>query len=82
MRGAAILAFIRTAADPMAVLLAAAAAVYYALGERTDAYVLLAAIVPVLAVDVVLEARSRTALKKLAGVVAPRARVIRGGVRI
>ena len=59
----------------MAIMLAAAGAVYYALGERTDAYVLFAAIVPVLAVDVILEARSRTALKKLAGVVAPRARV-------
>ena len=80
-RGAAILAFIRTAADPMAVMLAAAGAVYYALGERTDAYVLFAAIVPVLAVDVILEARSRTALKKLAGVVAPRARVVRNGVQ-
>ena len=80
-RGAAILAFIRTAADPMALMLAAAGAVYYALGERTDAYVLFAAIVPVLAVDVILEARSRTALKKLAGVVAPRARVVRSGVQ-
>ena len=80
-RGATILAFIRTAADPMAVMLAAAAAVYYALGERTDAYVLLAAIVPVLAVDVILAARSRTTLKKLAGVVAPRAHVVRGGVQ-
>ena len=64
----------------MAVMLAAAAAVYYALGERTDAYVLAAAIVPVLAVDVILEARSRTALRKLAGVVAPRARVVRSGI--
>ncbi|HEY9157117.1 cation-transporting P-type ATPase [Candidatus Binatus sp.] len=80
-RGAAILALIRTVADPMAVMLAAAGAVYYALGERTDAYVLFAAIVPVLAVDVILEARSRTALKKLAGVVAPRARVVRNGVQ-
>jgi P-type Ca2+ transporter type 2C len=79
-RGAAILALIRTVADPMALMLAAAGAVYYALGERTDAYVLLAAIVPVLAVDVILEARSRTALKKLAGEVAPRACVVRGGV--
>ncbi len=79
--GAAILAFVRTVADPMAVMLAAAGAVYYALGERTDAYVLFAAIVPVLAVDVILEARSRTALKKLAGVVAPRARVVRSGVQ-
>ena len=65
----------------MAVMLAAAGAVYYALGERTDAYVLFAAIVPVLAVDVILEARSRTALKRLAGAVAPRARVIRSGVQ-
>jgi P-type Ca2+ transporter type 2C len=80
-RGAAILEFIRTAADPMAIMLAVAAAVYYALGERTDAYVLFAAIVPVLAVDVILEARSRTALRKLAGVVAPRARVLRGGMQ-
>ena len=81
-RGAAILTFIRTAADPMAVMLAVAGAVYYALGQRTDAYVLFAAIVPVLAVDVILEARSRSALKKLAGVVAPRARVVRDGVQI
>ena len=81
-RGAAILTFIRTAADPMAVMLAAAAAVYYALGQRTEAYVLFAAIVPVLAVDVILEARSRTALRKLAGVVAPRAHVIRGGAEL
>ncbi|MGH7924831.1 MAG: cation-translocating P-type ATPase [Candidatus Binatus sp.] len=81
-RCAAILEFVRTAADPMAIMLAAAGAVYYALGERTDAYVLFAAIIPVLAVDVILEARSRTALKKLAGVVAPRARVVRGGVEV
>jgi P-type Ca2+ transporter type 2C len=81
-RGAAILAFFRTAADPMAIMLAAAGAVYYALGERTDAYVLFAAIVPVLAVDVILEARSRTALKRLAGAVAPRAHVVRSGVQI
>ena len=80
-RGAALLAFFRTLADPMAAMLAVAAGVYYALGERTDAYVLFAAIVPVLAVDVILEARSRTALKRLAGVVAPCAFVVRGGVQ-
>ena len=81
-RGAAFLTSIRTAADPMAMMLAAAAAVYYALGQRTEAYVLFAAIVPVLAVDVILQARSRTALRKLAGVVAPRAHVIRGGAEL
>ena len=80
-RGAALLALFRTLADPMALMLAVAAGAYFALGERTDAYVLFAAIVPVLAVDVILEARSRTALKGLAGVVAPCAFVVRGGVQ-
>src|SRR5512139_151221 len=45
--------------DPMAVMLAAAAAVYFVLGETRDAIVLVVALVPVLGVDVVLEARSR-----------------------
>ena len=66
----------------MALMLAAAAAAYYALGERTDSYVLLAAIVPVLGVDVLLQARSRAALRKLAGAVAPRATVIRDGTEV
>ncbi|MHB8381405.1 MAG: cation-translocating P-type ATPase [Candidatus Binataceae bacterium] len=74
--------FVRTAADPMALMLAAAAAAYYALGERTDSYVLLVAIVPVLAIDVLLQARSRAALRKLAGAVAPRATVIREGTEV
>ncbi|HYL60314.1 MAG TPA: HAD-IC family P-type ATPase, partial [Candidatus Acidoferrales bacterium] len=68
------------AADPMALMLAGAAAVYFALGEKTDAIVLLVALVPVLGVDVTLEARSRTALRKLAAAVAPRVHVIRDGV--
>src|SRR5581483_7176648 len=66
-------------ADPMAIMLLAAAAVYAALGERRDAVVMLVALIPVIGVDVVLEARSRSALKKLARSVAPRARVIRDG---
>jgi Ca2+-transporting ATPase len=65
--------------DPMAIMLLAAAAVYMALGETRDAIVMLAALVPVIGVDVFLEARSRSALKQLARSVAPRARVIRGG---
>jgi P-type Ca2+ transporter type 2C len=71
--------FARTAADPMALMLAAGAAVYFVLGETTDAIVLLAAIVPVLAVDVILGARSRAALESLAHTFAPLARVIRDG---
>jgi Ca2+-transporting ATPase len=65
--------------DPMALMLAAAASVYLLLGETTDGIILLLALIPVLGVDVFLEARSREALKKLARLVAPRARVIRAG---
>jgi Ca2+-transporting ATPase len=65
--------------DPMAIMLLVAGGVYYALGETRDAVVMIVALVPVIGVDVFLEARSRSALKKLAHSVAPRARVIRDG---
>jgi Ca2+-transporting ATPase len=70
------------ALDPMAIMLLIAAGVYVALGERRDAVVMVIALVPVIGVDVFLEARSRSALKKLARSVAPRARVIRDGREI
>lgn len=76
-RGERLLEFIRSLADPMALMLAAAGLVYLALGERIEGYVLLAALAPVLAIDVWLEARSSAALAKLAAAVAARARVIR-----
>jgi Ca2+-transporting ATPase len=63
--------------DPMAVMLAIAAAIYFALGETRDAVVLVIALVPVLGVDVLLEARSRAALAKLARAAAPVAEVVR-----
>ena len=65
--------------DPMAIMLVVAAAIYFALGDRRDAVVMLAALVPVIGVDVFLEARSRSALKQLARQVAPQARVVRDG---
>jgi Ca2+-transporting ATPase len=67
------------AADPMAIMLAVAAAAYLALGETRDGVILLAALVPVLGVDVLLEVRSRRALQALAAAVRPRARVVRAG---
>lgn len=63
--------------DPMAVMLAIAAAIYFALGETRDAIVLALALIPVLGVDVLLEARSRAALAKLARAAAPVAEVVR-----
>jgi magnesium-transporting ATPase (P-type) len=63
--------------DPMAVMLIIAAVVYFLLGETRDAVVLALALIPVLGVDVVLEARSRAALEKLARAAAPFADVVR-----
>jgi len=65
--------------DPMAVMLAIAAAIYFVLGETRDAVVLAVALIPVLGVDVLLEARSRAALAKLARAAAPVADVVREG---
>jgi len=70
---------LRMIADPMALMLAGAALLYLLLGKPQESALLAAVIVPVLGVDVLMEARSRTALKKLAAVVAPRAHVLRDG---
>ena len=63
--------------DPMAVMLVAASVIYYLLGSTRDAVVLAIALIPVLGVDVLLEARSRAALEKLARAAAPAAEVVR-----
>ncbi|MDO8793097.1 MAG: cation-transporting P-type ATPase [Vicinamibacterales bacterium] len=65
--------------DPMAVMLAIAAVLYWLLGETRDAVILGIALIPVLGVDVLLEARSRSALKKLAAAASPAAHVVRDG---
>ena len=63
--------------DPMAIMLAIAATIYFALGDTRDAAVLLLALIPVLGVDVLLEARSRAALAKLARAASPLAEIVR-----
>ncbi|MBM3459534.1 MAG: hypothetical protein FJX77_13520 [Armatimonadetes bacterium] len=68
-----------TLADPMALMLLAAAVVYLVVGETRDGIVMLAALIPVLGVDVFLAARSRNALQKLAAAVPPEATVLRDG---
>ena len=52
---------IRLLLDPMAVMLLIASVIYFLLGKR-GRRVLALALIPVLGIDVVLEARSRTAL--------------------
>ncbi len=66
-------------ADPMAVLLLVAGATYITLGDPVDAVVVLAALVPITAVTLVLEARSERALEQLEKMTAPAATVIRDG---
>lgn len=66
-------------ADPMALMLLVAGVLDLVLGHRTDAVILFAALLPVLGVDVLLEARSERALAALRAAVAPTARVLRDG---
>ena len=80
-RGARLVQWLWMLADPMALMLAGAALLYLLLGKPHEAVVLAAVIIPVLGVDVLMEVRSRDALKKLAGTVAPRARVCATGGR-
>jgi len=77
--GARLLRWLAMLADPMALMLAGAALLYLLLGKLHEAAVLSAVVVPVLSVDVLMEARSQSALKQLASAVAPRARVLRDG---
>ena len=67
------------AADPMVLLLAAVAAVELALGERRDAAILFAAILPIAGMDVFLEWKSESALSALRKLTVRRARVWRDG---
>lgn len=68
------------AADPMVFLLASVAAVEFLIGERRDAYVLLAAILPIAGMDVYLTWRSESALAALRRLTVRRARVWRDGI--
>ncbi len=76
-RGARLLELASMLADPMAIMLAIAGATYLAMGERLEGAVLIGALIPVVGIDVLLEARSRSALKKLAASVGAKAHVIR-----
>jgi P-type Ca2+ transporter type 2C len=70
---------VRIVTDPMAVLLVVAAVTYGALGDRSDAIVSAIALLPVVAVGIILEGRSDAALERLRELTAPQARVIREG---
>src|SRR5579872_6593290 len=65
--------------DPMVVLLLAASGTYWMLGDRPDAIVTLAALVPIFLVTAVLEQRADRALETLRALASPKVRVLRDG---
>lgn len=67
-------------ADPMVLLLLLAAPTYLAIGETVDAIVAFVALVPIISVGWVLEARADRTLDKLRRLTAARATVRRDGV--
>lgn len=78
-RFAVLAHWLQTLGDPMILLLLSAAAVYFLLGEGRDGWVLVGSILPILGVDVALEARTGRALRKIRELTAPTATVIRDG---
>lgn len=69
--------FLKILMDPMGLMLLVLSGLYALIGETTDAIVLFIAVIPVTAVDVVLEVRSRRALRALQATLRPTAKVIR-----
>jgi len=63
---------IRVITDPMAVLLMVAAVTYVLVGDRADAIISTIALLPIVAVSVILEGRADAALAKLRALSAPR----------
>jgi Ca2+-transporting ATPase len=65
--------------DPMVLLLLAAGLVYVFLQEYRDGIVLLVALLPIVAMDLLLEVRAERTLDRLRSLAAPRALVLRDG---
>ncbi|HUX87983.1 MAG TPA: cation-transporting P-type ATPase [Chloroflexota bacterium] len=69
----------RALADPMVLLLLVAGVTYLVLGDQFDAIVVLVAVVPIVGVGLLLEARAERALDQLKQLIAPTATVWRDG---
>ncbi|MDE3112005.1 MAG: cation-transporting P-type ATPase [Chloroflexota bacterium] len=67
------------ALDPMVLLLVSAAAIYFWIGDTTDAIAALVAVAPIAVLDVLLEVRTERALDQLRRLSAPTARALRDG---
>lgn len=65
--------------NPMVVMLLILSALYWLLDDKVDSIFLLIALLPIILVDVILEGKSRKALKALHETLTPVAKVIRDG---
>jgi Ca2+-transporting ATPase len=65
--------------DPMGLMLLVLSVIYWTLGEPHDAIILLIAYIPIVAVDVLLELRSQTALRSLKRTLKTSCQVLRDG---
>ncbi|HEY3228885.1 MAG TPA: cation-transporting P-type ATPase, partial [Roseiflexaceae bacterium] len=65
--------------EPMILLLIAVMVVYFLLGEHEDALIMLGAIVPIAAIEVLQETRTARAIRALKALVSPTAAVLRDG---
>jgi P-type Ca2+ transporter type 2C len=72
---------IEVAREPMFLMLVAAGALYLAMGEPSDALLLLGFVFVVMAITIIQERRTEHALDALRDLSSPRALVIRNGVR-
>jgi len=71
---------LKAAKDPMGLMMLGLAIIYFLLGERSDAIILLVAYVPITAIDVYLGARAERAISVLKSTFQPTAKVFRDGV--
>lgn len=71
--------FLKILTDPMGLMLLILSGVYWGLGKNSDAMILLAAYIPIVGVDVLLEIRSQKALRALKKSVKSSCHVVREG---
>jgi Ca2+-transporting ATPase len=67
--------------EPMILLLFAAGAIYLVLGDREEAFMLLPAVLVIVAITLVQERKTERALRSLRDLTSPRALVVRDGAR-
>ncbi len=77
--GSRFLMLLRVVKDPMGLMMLGLAVIYFLIGEKTDAIILLVAYIPITAIDVVLGVQAERAIGQLKSTFSPSAKVFRDG---